>query len=843
MGLLKRAVSGEVGSRAGAPLRGVFLAATAVTVLTAGHRPGVPWWSIATLAAAAAAPGVLGWSARVRARVTWSVPLADAVIAALVLVAAAPLDPVLLGSYFLAVVIAVLTAGSAGAPVATLAAPGLLLALRASEGPGLAGADAAHALFLAAASAYFLAAVRGLQAHADQLADARRESRELRTLLEITDAITGTLDARRVMSLIVQRVGEVVGAESCSILVADHPARHCFVVASNDRPEVDMLEIQLDNYPELRQAIETREPVVIDDVQRDPLLRPVRDVLLEKGYRSMVVLPLLFGREVLGTLFLRASRERAFSAQELRFCRVAAGASANALKNALLFEQVKGEAERHRETGEKLRRVLDCSPDLVLATDEAGRITEINAAGERLLGVSADAVRGRTVQEMLGEVRVERTAGEVAAAPVDARLTVSDGTERELSLVSAPLVAADGRPAGDVWLGRDLTHVRRVERSLAQAERLSTLGEIVAGVAHELNNPMSAVLGYAELVRKNVESEDHVRDLERIVHAARRCKRIVENLLGFARRHRPEKKPENVNECVRRVVDLRAYTIRSEGIEVRLELDPEIPAAEFDAFQIEQVLLNLVTNAEHAVRANAGARTITVRTAHGEHDIAVEVEDDGPGVPPELHGRVFDPFFTTKGVGHGTGLGLSVSYGIVREHGGTLDLAPYACGRGARFVMRVPRASALAPEHDPMAVPAGKLAGSRILVADDEPAVLELLARALGREGAQVTTVRDGQEAWERLAEADFDLVVADLRMPRLDGQELYERVAEERPDLLRRFVFASGDLARPETLAFLEGIPNRLLLKPFQPETVQHVVAHALANARARVGGRRVGV
>jgi len=121
--------------------------------------------------------------------------------------------------------------------------------------------------------------------------------------------------------------------------------------------------------------------------------------------------------------------------------------------------------------------------------------------------------------------------------------------------------------------------------------------------------------------------------------------------------------------------------------------------------------------------------------------------------------------------------------------------------------------------------------------------VLELLARALGREGAQVTTVRDGQEAWERLAEADFDLVVADLRMPRLDGQELYERVAEERPDLLRRFVFASGDLARPETLAFLEGIPNRLLLKPFQPETVQHVVAHALANARARVGGRRVGV
>jgi two-component system NtrC family sensor kinase len=641
------------------------------------------------------------------------------------------------------------------------------------------------------------------------------------------------------MGLIVQRVGDLVGAESCSILLAEPELRNCFVLAASERPEVDMLEVDLEKYPELRRAIETREPVVIDDVENDPVVSSVRDILVEKGYRSLLVLPLLFGKEVLGTLFLRASRDRPFSPTELRFCKVAAGASANALKNAMLYRQVRQEAERHRETGETLKRVLDCSPDLILSTDTAGRVTTMNGPAAVLAGTASDGSVG-TIDEVL------QCDGLAAEAEVDAQadksvpreITVDAGSvgARQIHLMSAPLRNADGDTSGRVWVGRDVTDIRRAERTLAQVERLSTLGEIVAGVAHELNNPLSAVLGYSELLRRNAEQESEIDDLERVVDAARRCKRIVQNLLGFARRHQPERKRADLNTSIHRVIDLRAYHQRASGIRTELHLDPDLPTTLFDPYQVEQLIMNLVTNAEQALRTDPASPggAITVRTRPEPSALVVEVEDDGPGISQEVYPRIFDPFFTTKEVGQGTGLGLSVSFGIAQEHGGSLEARPPIPGRGACFVLRIPRADAALADSDvreETKVDTGDsaLSGRRILVAEDEPVVRDLLCRLLSQDGIEVTAARDGEEAWEKIAKTDFDLVIADVRMPRLDGQELYERVAEERPEMLRRFVFASGDLARAETVTFLESLPNRLLAKPFQVETVRHIVRRVL--------------
>jgi len=680
------------------------------------------------------------------------------------------------------------------------------------------------------AGAYIAGRILGLRSGHDASA---RERLELRSILEITEAVTGSLDLHTVMSLIVQRVGERVGAQRCSIVLVDEGGANCFVLAASDNPKADMLAIDLSKYPEIRRAVETREPVYIEDVARDPLLEPVRDVLLQQGYRSLLVMPLVFGKEVLGTLFLRASREVPFTDREMRFCRVAAAASANALKNALLYRDVAMEAARHRATGEKLRRVLDGTPDVIVAIDASGLITEFNRAAEDLTGLFARDVLGCPLGEILPTAAPHVETGRQGR---ELRCRRPDGGEVEIHLVSAPLNEAGGGLVGRVLLGRNVTDLRRAERSLAQADRLSSLGEVVAGVAHELNNPLSAVLGYAQLLQSDGRRSDIEQDLVRIVESARRCQKIVLNLLSFARKHPAEKKAQDLNGCVRKIVELKAYHLRASKVEATLDLTEPLPPALFDFHQMEQVILNLVNNAEQAIVGTGKPGRIVLRTYAAHDEVGVEVEDNGPGIPAGLRHRIFDPFFTTKEPGKGTGLGLSVSYGIVQEHGGRIELRQDRPGRGACFAISLPRAtSKTLDEAVDEARPVGDrpLRGRRVLVAEDEPLVLDLFSRVLERDGATVTLARDGEEAWSRILETDFDLIVADLRMPNLDGRALYERVAEEKPSLVRRFVFATGDLVRQESLRFLEGIPNRILAKPLDVDNVRAVLIQAAAASR----------
>jgi two-component system NtrC family sensor kinase len=652
--------------------------------------------------------------------------------------------------------------------------------------------------------------------------------------LEITDAVNGSLDLHEVMSLIVHRVGERVGAQRCSIVFVDREAQRCFVMAASDNPQADMLAIDLAKYPEIRRAIETREPVFVEDVASDPLLEPVRELLLKQGYRSLLVMPLVYGAEVLGTLFLRASREVPFTEGEMRFCRIAASASANALKNALLYRDVAQESARHRATGEKLRRVLDGSPDVIVATDGAGRITEFNRAAEDLTGYFATEALGQPLNSVFPAAAFNIEAGRKGQELV---LTRPDGGTCEIHLVSARLTEDSGEIAGSVFLGTDVTDLRRAEKSLAQAERLSSLGEVVAGVAHELNNPLSAVLGYAQLLQSDTGRDELERDLSRIVESARRCQRIVVNLLSFARKHPAKKMAQDLNACVRKVIDLKTYHLRAARIEVVWDLTEPLPRALFDFHQIEQVILNLLNNAEQAIAGTGKPGRVIMRSYANDGGICLEIEDDGPGVPQSVRHRIFDPFFTTKDVGMGTGLGLSVSYGIMQEHQGRVELRPDRTGSGACFALTLPRALGVAAEEaatDTLTPSTNLLHGRRVLVAEDEPLVLDLFSRVLEQDGATVTRARDGEEAWSRILETDFDLIVADLRMPNLDGRALYERVVDEKPSMVRRFVFATGDLVRQESLKFLEGLPNRILAKPLDVDNVRRVLVQAVAACRA---------
>jgi len=766
----------------------------------------------------------------------------DTLLVSMALLATTRLPPCLFVGLFGVVLLATLAGDRLRTLLASCALSALLVAVALAGGlPGfeLTGISLLFPALWILSALHFGALVERLPGARVEMLRARRETDELRALLDITETIGQTLDVGQVMRSVARRVGELVGTDSCSIVMADHGHRNCYVVASKGHPEIDMLELQLDKYPEIQRALETREPVVIDDVASEPLVALAREVLLEKGYRSLLVLPMLFGDEVLGTLFLRARRERPFTPDELRFCRVAAGASANALKNALLYEEVKRSAAMHRSTGEKLRRVLDGTPDMIVATDCDGLITEFNRGAQRLTGRRGAQIEGRTLEQLL-DVELHTPADDGEQDPQDVSFRSADGETVELSLISAPLTGPEGERAGRVWIGRDVTKLRRVEKSLAQAERLSSLGEVVAGVAHELNNPLSGVVGYAELLRTNAVEPGQIRDLDRIVESAMRCQRIVLKLLSFARKHPPEKKFQNLNDCLAKVLDLKSYHLKSSQIRTDLQLDSELPDTSFDFHQIEQVILNLLNNAEHAVASLRQPGRIVLRTGVSAREVWVSVEDSGPGVPAAVQDRIFDPFFTTKDIGMGTGLGLSVSYGIVREHGGRIELRPPEHGQsGARFVVSLPLVERPAVEEttpaQSEAVRAGSLTGRRILVADDEPMVLELLSRVLEDDGAEVTLAHDGEQAWERLTGngRTYDLIVSDVRMPHLSGQQLYERVAEERPELISRFVFATGDLAREETVRFLEGLPNRVLYKPLEVETLRRVVTQVIAANR----------
>jgi signal transduction histidine kinase len=367
-------------------------------------------------------------------------------------------------------------------------------------------------------------------------------------------------------------------------------------------------------------------------------------------------------------------------------------------------------------------------------------------------------------------------------------------------------------------------------RQLVQSEKMAAMGELVAGVAQEVNNPLTSIMGYTQLALSRNPSPEIRRYLETACSETERAGKIVRNLLAFARRQPPEKKLLGLNGIIGKTLEIKSYSFKTNAIEVSQDLDPDLPLTMIDFQQMQQVLLNLLNDAEQAMLETGRGGKLHVGTRRAGDRIEARLTDSGRGIPEEIRDRIFEPFFTTKKEGSGPGLGLSLCYGILQEHGGSIR-AESARGGGTTFVLDLP----IARGEEKRPAPAADLSGApgrlRVLVVDDEPSLQAFLVELLGSMGHSADTASDVPEAVRKISGNGHDLVITDMRMPRGTGKDVYRAVMEKSPRLARRVIFTTGDGETGEIRQFFQETGNEILMKPWKIEEIEQAIAKAMRN------------
>ena len=475
------------------------------------------------------------------------------------------------------------------------------------------------------------------------------------------------------------------------------------------------------------------------------------------------------------------------------------------------------------------------SQAILIVHAQTKRLMELNPAAERLLGVDRETALQKSLEEYLPSIQ-STDGGWLAGLLSKRTLSLRRGTGRWVPVeITGAEVEIEGVPACQLFI-QELTERALLEQQLRQSEKLAALGQMISGVAHELNNPLTVVKGYLELILQTHDLPAETRaGLEKAVHEANRAAKLVQNFLNFARQHPPQRTAVEINEIIHRVMDLRKFSMQVSGVDVVLELADDLPKIQADPDQIQQVLVVLINNAFHAMSGTGRHGRLRITSRRDGERVQVRVQDNGPGVPPHLEKRIFEPFFTTKEVGAGTGLGLSIAYSIITEHKGRLYLERPPEG-GACFVFELPIS---VPAE--LAAEAGASTGesellrealrpARVLVIDDEELIAELLSEILQIIGHQPTIRNSAIDALDLLKRQSFDVIISDMRMPQMSGAEFHAALSRQNPDLARRIIFLTGDTVSEEVVKFLKSTGNPHLAKPFQLDGVRKVIDELLA-------------
>jgi two-component system NtrC family sensor kinase len=484
--------------------------------------------------------------------------------------------------------------------------------------------------------------------------------------------------------------------------------------------------------------------------------------------------------------------------------------------------------------------------DCAVSLDADLNIVEVNAAFANQFGEPGSGVSLRAIFDPPGlkEAIADAARNGRAVRDVELQMIELDNSESTYMVTVSP-IEDPSTGARLLVLIDDVTgSVDQRDRIVANT-RMVTIGQMAAGVAHELNNPLTAVLGFAQLAMRQATDPTLRRDLEAIATEAERAGKIVDNLLSFARSERGGDLIFDAAGSIRRILELREYECRVNNIEVVTYLDPEAPLTRADSHQMEQVFLNLLTNSIQAIADGPGRGTVSVGLVAINDRLRISFTDDGPGIPDEVLPRLFEPFFTTKPVGKGTGLGLSICRQIIEDHEGEIRVESHP-RRGTTFVIELPVVEIATPsgEVSEQADKRRSYTMLRVLAVDDEPGVTELLSRALGGLGHTVDTTRDGAQALRMIHLADYDAIVLDIKMPGLGGPEVYRCIEGLRPDLADRVMFVTGDTVSTDTRDFLHSTGRPVLHKPFSLDELRNHMEEFAAAKDERIalpanGGR----
>ncbi|MFC2050160.1 PAS domain S-box protein [Chloroflexota bacterium] len=503
--------------------------------------------------------------------------------------------------------------------------------------------------------------------------------------------------------------------------------------------------------------------------------------------------------------------------------------------------------EAIRQSEERYRTVLEQMEEAYYELDLAGNFTFFNDAMCRQLRYSREELMGMDYRAITPPENVKkafllynkvyRTGKSFKSIPME-RIR-KDGTRLYVESSIFPLRNESGEIIGSRGITRDITELKQAEEENRQMEqkaqlasRLACVGELASGIAHEINNPLTGVIGYTHLLlaRKDIR-RDIRQDLETINAGAQRVADIVKKLLIFAGQHKPEQKLTNINEIVSATLDLQAYELASHNIKVAFQPASDLPLTIVDPGQLQQVFLNLIINAEKEMRLAHDKGKLSIKTEHIDNKIRISFKDNGPGIAKKNLDRIFNPFFSTREVGQGTGLGLSVCHGIITEHKGRI-WAESKLGKGATFILELP---VVTEDKRPMPLEPTveepkKVTKAKILVIDDEPFIRQLVSRVLSKEGHEIEAADNAEDALEMIKSKRYRLILLDIKMPGIGGIKLYKQFQEIAASLKKRVVFVTGDVMDKRSTDFLNKTKAPYIMKPFDAEKLKTEINRVLA-------------
>ena len=491
------------------------------------------------------------------------------------------------------------------------------------------------------------------------------------------------------------------------------------------------------------------------------------------------------------------------------------------------------------------RTTFDSINDMIAIIDKDFRILRVNQAFADACQMKPQEVIGRRCYELVHGTDTPHPQCPHMRTLQNMQVCASDYFESRLGkyveVTTSPIFGSTGVYMGVVHVMKDITARKQLEaeervlREKAEVNsRLAAVGEMAAGIAHEINNPLTGVIGFSQMLLSEELPAEVQEQVKMIVSGGQRVSEIVKRMLTFARQTKPERTDVNLHDLLDNTVSLRGYLLKTANIEVIRKYAEELPALNVDAGQMQQVFLNLIINAEHAIKSSRGRGRIEIVTVKTEGCIRIEFRDDGPGIDENVQTRIFQPFFTTKEPGEGTGLGLSLSRSIVLEHGGNIWVES-KIGEGSNFIVELPLSLAIRSESQIVAEPSSHPTGerakteARILVIDDEAAVRDVLKSMLKQLGHIVETAASGEEGMQLLHDNSYDVILLDMRMPGSSGMELYSQITQQMGYLAGKIIIVTGDILGSDIGEFLHKYNLPLLAKPFDLKALEEIINSVL--------------